>query len=97
MKECFQLQRHSDSLVYTFDKTERPDNLSGYKRRDADLWITYRRNIGWCAYNEETYEAEGIPWDAIGKHQNPDFPPEGIWVSRKGEKSYVYTLVFIRQ
>ena len=35
----------------------------------------------------------GRPWDVLPSEQG-DAPPEGIWVSRKGPKSYVYDLVY---
>ena len=36
----------------------------------------------------------GRPWEVPPKMQ-ADFPPEGDWVSRKGPKSYVYSLVYV--
>ena len=33
-------------------------------------------------------------WDVAVTHQD-DYPTEGVWVSRKGEKSYVYVLEYI--
>jgi hypothetical protein len=40
------------------------------------------------------YRLTGRPWDVLPKDQSPDHPPQGIWVSRKNEKSYVYDLVY---
>jgi len=36
----------------------------------------------------------GRPWDTL-PHQQGNYPPEGDWISRKGSKSYVYTLVYV--
>lgn len=93
-KNHFELHRLMDNLIYKFDKKIRQDNIIGYKRQDANLWITYREKIEWCAYNESNGNIEGIPWDVKYEKQNSIFPPEGIWVSRKNEKSYVYDLKY---
>ncbi len=36
----------------------------------------------------------GRPWNVLPQDQG-DHPPEGEWVSRKGSKSYVYSLVYV--
>ncbi len=92
--EYFKLKRLSDDLVYEFDLKKKDGNMHGYKRRDQDLWITYKNDLGWVAYDEETKSVMGRPWDVKKEDQNNDYPPEGIWVSRKGEKSYVYDLKY---
>ena len=51
----FTLTRLSDDLVYTFDRAAHPRGLTGYKRRDKDLWIVYRPELGWVAF-------EGVKW-----------------------------------
>lgn len=90
--ETFELRRQNDDLIYTFDRAEK-NNERAYKRRDADLWIILKKGFGWCAWDEE----EGLMgrcWEVLPSQQS-DFPPEGVWVSRKNEKSYVYELVYI--
>lgn len=91
----FELRRQSDSLVYVFDRRLRADGSYGYLRRDQDLWVTWRAHLGWVAYDEATGSIMGRPWDVQPEQQNPNHPPEGIWVSRKAEKSYVYSLHFV--
>ncbi|MEM8801694.1 MAG: hypothetical protein AAGF55_04090 [Pseudomonadota bacterium] len=39
-------------------------------------------------------EVFGRPWNLPPKDQGRA-PPEGVWVSRKGAKAYVYDLVYI--
>ncbi|MBP9812407.1 hypothetical protein KBC86_03420 [Candidatus Gracilibacteria bacterium] len=91
----FELLRQSDDLVYQFDRRIGEDGEIGYKRRDQDLWITYRgEKLGWVAYDEESGEVRGRPWNLYPENQNPDYPPEGEWVSKKGIKSYVYILKY---
>ena len=92
--EYFELHRLSDDLVYQFDRKERPDGTSGYQRRDQDLWITYHDHLGWVAYDEQTESVMGRPWNVLPQNQNPEFPPEGEWVSKKDVKSYVYELKY---
>lgn len=86
----FQLQRQSDDLVYEFDRAKLPNGETGYKRRDQDLWITYKHDLGWVADGEAEQELYGRAWNVLPENQETDHPPEGIWVSRKGVKSYVY-------
>ena len=96
MYEFFELQRQSDDLVYEFDRRTQNNKLVGYQRRDQNLWITYRGiEIGWVAWNEESAEVRGRPWNVLPKDQNPDHPPEGEWVSKKDNKSYVYILKYV--
>jgi hypothetical protein len=92
--EWFQLRRQSDDLVYTFRRRPLANGDAGYQRQDQDLWITFRQSLGWVAWDEASQTIMGRPWDAPPEDQG-DHPPEGVWVSRKGPKSYVYDLVYI--
>lgn len=92
--EYFELHRMSDDLIYQFDLKERPDGKMGYQRRDQDLWITYHDHLGWVVYDEQTKSVMGRPWNVLPQDQNPEYPPEGEWVSKKGVKSYVYELKY---
>jgi len=93
----FQLCRLSDGLTYQFDRQERSVGVFAYKRRDQDLWITYQGGLGWVAFDDATKAVHGRPWDTPPDEQNVSHPPEGIWVSRKGPKSYVYELTHAPQ
>lgn len=44
----------SDGLVYQFDWQQRSDGQFAYKRRDQDLWIVFKPELGSVAYDEET-------------------------------------------
>ena len=90
----FELRRQSAELVYTFTRKSSPDGSLGYQRSDGDYWIVYRPNYGWVAWNFDTQSIAGRPWEVLPDKQL-DYPPEGIWVSRKGPKSYVYTLIYV--
>jgi hypothetical protein len=94
--EFFELKRQSDDLIYHFDRNVTSNGDVAYRRRDKDLWITYRGfDLGWVAYDEESKEVRGRPWHLLPKDQDPDHPPEGEWVSKKNERSYVYILSYV--
>ena len=88
-----ELRRRVDGLIYRFDRTPLDDGSFGYKRRDSDLWILWQSDLGWVAVDPETGGVTGRPWSVLPKEQS-DAPPEGDWVSKKGERSYVYELVY---
>ncbi len=91
----FELRRLSDGLVYQFDRMPLPEGQMGYKRRDQDLWIVFKTDLGWVAYDEESESLAGRPWNVL-PHAQGDHPPEGEWVSKKGVKSYVYELKYLQ-
>jgi hypothetical protein len=93
-RERFELRRQSDDLVYTFVRKRRADGKDGYQRQDRDLWIVCRPEWGWVAWDDASDTCMGRPWDTLPQQQG-DHPPEGVWVSRKGSKSYVYTLAYV--
>jgi len=95
MSSNFELRRQTDDLVYSFAKTYRPDGLTGFKRADRDLWIVFKGRLGWVAWDDENQIVAGRPWNVLPEDQPTDCPPQGDWVSKKGNKSYVYELVHI--
>lgn len=90
--ETFTLIRQTDGLTYHFNRADHPLGYEGFKRRDGDYWIVNRPSWGWVALDFARQEVHGRPWDVPPDAQTEDAPPEGIWVSRKGAKSYVYDL-----
>ncbi|CAI9403949.1 hypothetical protein ANOBCDAF_04523 [Pleomorphomonas sp. T1.2MG-36] len=90
----FELRRQSDDLVYTFVHERLGDGSVAYRRQDQDLWIVHRPDWGWVAWDDASDTCLGRSWNTL-PHQQADHPPEGDWVSRKGSKSYVYTLVYV--
>jgi hypothetical protein len=93
-RDKFELRRQSDELVYTFFRVTRSDQTVAYKRQDGDYWIVQRPGWGWVAWDEASQSCTGRPWNVL-PHDQGDYPPEGEWVSRKGSKSYVYSLVCV--
>lgn len=96
MSDTFELRRQSDDLVYTFTRKPRVDGLPGFQRTDRDLWIVFKPDFGWISWDEASLSVTGRPWDVLPLDQTEDCPPQGIWVSRKDSKSYVYQLVHIK-
>lgn len=92
---AFELRRQNDGLVYRFERAAIPDGRTGFKRRDGDYWIVWHPILGWVAGDWGSDKVFGRPWDQLTQ-QSKSGPPEGIWVSRKGSKSYVYDLVYVR-
>ena len=90
----FELRRQSDELVYSFVRTTDPRGGMAYQRRDLNVWIRRDPRLGWIAWDDETQTCTGRPWDVLPQDQG-EHPPEGVWVSRKGPKSYVYELVYV--
>ncbi|MFC6759047.1 hypothetical protein ACFQFQ_05285 [Sulfitobacter porphyrae] len=91
---AFELRRHIDGLVYRFDKASDATGRIGFKRSDGDYWIIWHEELRWIAGSWDDEEVFGRPWDQ-SKRQSETSPPEGIWVSRKGSKSYVYDLIHV--
>lgn len=94
-KTVFELRRHIDGLVYRFEKTLDSEGRAGFKRTDGDYWIIWHEDLGWIQGSWGNPEVFGRPWDQLPK-QSDAAPPEGIWVSRKASKSYVYDLVYVQ-
>ena len=92
-REKFELRRQSDALVYIVVRTPKAGHTAAYKRQDGDYWIIRRPDWGWVAWDSESESCAGRPWNVLPCDQS-DYPPEGDWVSRKGAKSYVYSLVY---
>ncbi len=92
----FELHRLSDGLVCQFDRMAPAGGTPTFQRRDQDLRITYQPELGWVAYDEKTREITGRSWDVLPCNQSEDHPQEGIWVSRKGIKSFVYELRYVQ-
>lgn len=82
MYEYFELHRLSDELVYEFDRRQCQDGTFAYQRRDQALWIIFKPDYGWVAYDETTHEVQGRPWDVLPQHQE-DHPPQEFGLAEK--------------
>lgn len=84
--------RRIDGLTYEFIRDGDSFGFPSYIRVDLDVWVRRLPDFGWVVCNSTT-EVLSRPFDEAG---SGELPPEGVWVSRKGERSYVYDLVHTR-
>ena len=87
--EKFELHRPADGLVYRFTRTGRDAFV---RTDDPGMTIKWEGPWGWLARLPETGVVAGRPWEILPQHQSQLAPPEGIWISRKGDRSHVYQL-----
>ena len=59
---------------------------------DPRLTIAWDVDWGWCAHLPDGGALAGLSFATPPADQGAT-PPEGPWISRKGGKSYVYTLI----
>lgn len=81
--------RHVDGLTYEFVHDGTEHGFPSYKRVDLDIWCRRLPAFGWAVCDADG-GVSSRPFDDAGVG---DLPPEGVWVSRKGDRSYVYDLV----
>ena len=89
-----EMRRLSDGAVYVFLRASDEDGMRRYRRQDKNIWMRHHPDFGWVVWDMDADCLMGRPW-AIPLAQQADKPPEGDWVSRRGENSYVYRLVFV--
>ncbi|MEU4651715.1 hypothetical protein [Nocardia fluminea] len=81
--------RRVDGLTYEFARDGDAHSFPSFRRVDLDIWCRRLPDFGWVVCNAAG-EVSSRPFDEPGQGE---LPPEGVWVSRKGERSYVYDLV----
>jgi hypothetical protein len=89
----FCLIRRCDGLRYDFHKAGARGGYPLFRRADADFWIGYDQTWGWCARLPDSDRLAGLSWGQHPQAQPTHGPPAGAWVSRKGDRSYVYDLI----
>ena len=94
MTLILELRRLSDDLVYRFHHSTQQENHI-FLREDRDVYLSWREDFGWGVWDGDTLQ--GRPWDIPLDLQNHEAPPEGLWVSQKGIKSYCYKLVHLSE
>lgn len=87
--ETVRFVRRTDGLTYVFARDGDAHGFPSYRRVDLNLWCRRLPGFGWvvCSDSGEVFSR---PFDDDG---NGELPPEGVWVSRKGDRSYVYELI----
>jgi hypothetical protein len=92
-QEVFRLKRPLDGLEYSFSKESGEGKDAIYCRSDSMARIRYDVQFGWSTWDEDNGALAGRVWDVLPEHQD-ERPTAGVWVSRKGDKSYVYQLIY---
>jgi hypothetical protein len=91
-------KRASDQLVYRFNKsTAMFNDRPKWAREDKnEIVVIWDAKWGWIVAIEDSDTQPmlvSVPWN-VHKEEQDEYPPEGPWVSKLGEKSYVYHLSF---
>ena len=94
MSRAFELRRQSDELVYRFEPDGQFGGRPRWRRTDGAVFVTWRDGLGWVIWDDALEAVTGRPWTLPPSEQG-DRPPEGMWVSAKGAKAYVYALVYV--
>jgi hypothetical protein len=93
MQCSFEFRRRIDLRTYRFYPCEPINGQPTWKREDADLWVTKIEGLGWVCIDKEG--------NICGTPQYTDFnemeksPSPSVWISKKGDKSYTYDLIYI--
>jgi hypothetical protein len=87
----FKFVRRLDGVSYRFELSAPREGYPAWKRADVDLWLTRLPRSGWCVMDARG-DITSRPWNVEIADQGKE-PPEGEWLSKKGDKSYVYDLV----
>lgn len=82
-----------DGVIYLFRRCEDLPSGTSWKRDDHDVWLTRLQGFGWVTIDQEG-NINGRPW-SIPIDEQGDIPPAGEWISKKGDKSYVYDVVYV--
>lgn len=85
-------RRRLDGLVYLFSPTKPSNARPCWRRTDLALELRWTTARGWVVA-DQAGTVLSRPWDLEPGDQGP-FPPIGVWVSRKGDKAYVYDLAY---
>ncbi|WP_433593708.1 hypothetical protein [Nocardia sp. CA-145437] len=82
--------RRVDGLTYEFVRDGDAYGYPSYKRVDLDIRCLRLPDFGWAVCTSDG-AVSSRPFDDAGRGA---FPPEGVWVSFKGDRSFVYDLVY---
>lgn len=92
----FRIEFHRclDGLVYAYEPAGERQGRPCWRRIDLPLDLLWHDRWGWIGADPQG-RITARPWE-VAKEDQGALPPAGIWVSRKGVKSYVYLLKHIR-
>lgn len=83
--------RRVDGVTYDFVRDGEAHGHPSFKRVDADVWCRRLPEFGWVVCDG----AAAVSSRPFGDAGWGDLPPAGVWVSYKGDRSYVYDLAHV--
>lgn len=81
-------QRASSSISYKYNFEEIKNGYTIWKREDLDLWCLYNVDKDWCIVDKSK---NILGWPKVKNGKNREYPPKGLWISEKEDKSFEYT------
>jgi hypothetical protein len=90
---ALEFRRRLDPVCYRFSPVADATGGPAWKRDDRDLWLVRRAGDGWVVVDGANVVLSR-PWNTLPSSQG-ELPPEGEWISKKGDRSYVYDLCFV--
>jgi hypothetical protein len=88
-----EFRRQTDAVCYRFVPTAEMHGHLAWKREDLPLWLVRLPVDGWVVVDvADTILSR--PSTALPSAQG-ELPPNGPWVSKKDDRSYLYDLVFV--
>lgn len=90
-QSSLRFRRKSDGLCTHFHPCDAINDHPAWKRSDGPVWLANIDGFAWVCVDEDHHVC-AIPW-AVAPADMGAMPPKGDWVSKKGDKSYVYELL----
>jgi hypothetical protein len=82
-------ERRADGLSYQFGRAGTAGGYPAYRRTDeADVWCRRLPGFGWSVCTDSGAVLARPFFDA----GQGEIPPDGMWVSAKDDRAYVYDL-----
>ncbi|MHA7652718.1 hypothetical protein ACX9NE_24260 [Mycobacterium sp. ML4] len=78
--------RRIDGLAYEFVRQGEAHGFPAFRRVDREIWCLRLPDFGWVVCDE----SGAVSSRPFGEPGHGGLPPEGVWVSFKRDRSYVY-------
>lgn len=88
LMEGVRFVRRVDGLTHEFVRDGEAHGYPSFKRVDRDVWCRRLPDFGWVVCNQ----AGAVSSRPFADPGLGGLPPQGVWVSFKGDASYVYDL-----
>lgn len=88
-------RRRLDGLSYRYRLAGSRNGAPSWQRADLNLWVVKDEHLGWVV-TDAGWTVLSVPW-AVAVSEQGDLPPEGEWVSKKGDRSKIAAVLLKRQ